>query len=381
VVTTPTPLTNSLYKELNWGGAGGGFAGPGFGGGGCSEDYPKSTPTVTIIANTDTDYGYLCLYGFKREEQILITFKSPDGKADAIGKFYVGNDEVLGTFNPMYFIYQTDPFLGDVAAGEMAIVPNPNGAQTIAEIIFWKPIGIPEGQWDVTVKTDSIYLKTKMNVGWPKTEPRFGWKYDQPSILERAPFIPYVLTGDACQDANSDENKTIQAFNLKPNQYYSVGVYSALGDNLELNNEFTILTDKYGKYQEDLYATQKNGPATYVVALLRPEPELGSMLEWVSYDHDCIRVKWKACPIAPYSGLEKGIYVHVNPFDPTPNFIRNKPGLTSKLIGKLQTDESARIIDGPECADNIVWWKIKTDSGIIGWTGEGQGSEVWLVQR
>jgi hypothetical protein len=78
--------------------------------------------------------------------------------------------------------------------------------------------------------------------------------------------------------------------------------------------------------------------------------------------------------------LERGMTgIGINPLNPAPNNIKNKPGLNNKSIGKMQTDEEAEIIDGPQCADNMVWWKIKTDSGITGWTGEGQGSEVWLV--
>jgi hypothetical protein len=395
-IGTSTPFTDSFYKLLSWGAGGGGPNDPGIGNGEeCfSQDYPKSTPAVQVIgADAARDYGYLCLFGFKPDEQITITFKSPNGKGDAVGIFTV--IAVAGD-TKSYFVHQISPSIGDFLAGEMEYLYE-NGKydkqKLIAFITFWKPIGVPEGVWDVSIKSKSVNLKTSMKVGWSGTEPRFSWVYPQSSILSRAPFIPTTTLGAACQVANSNEKRIIQAINLKPNQSYPVGVYLVgkntgnMNHSLTLDNESTIFTDKSGKYQTDFFAPQKNSPATYILALLRPESEVvavlakfGSLqLQDATYTWDCIQVKWKACPNAPFSGLEKGMTVDINPLNLIPNFIRNKPGLTSKLIGKMQIDESADVVDGPQCADNMVWWKIKTISGITGWAGEGQGSEVWMT--
>jgi hypothetical protein len=375
-LSTPTPYADSFYRLLSWGGGGGG-------GGSyksiCADlDIPKITPAVLGFADTAQDYGYLCLYGIKPDNQITITFKSPNGKADAVGVFKSGA--------PPSWIYQTKLLSGHIAIGYIdnyALTPK----IIIAEIKFWKPLGIPEGIWDVTVKSDRNFLKTRMNVGWPKTDPRLEWVYPQNSLLNFAPLIIENGHHKSCQVANSEEVKAIQAINLEPNHYYSIGIYTYPDHSMEvkLNRVTTILTDKYGKYQTSFFAKQRNSPETYVIALLRPDSEMqgshdGELgLVRVSYAYACIRVKWKACLSAPYSSLEKGNYVTVNFLNPIPNNIRDKPGLKNKLLGSLQIDETATIIDGPQCADNMVWWKIKTYSGITGWTGEGQGSEVWLV--
>jgi hypothetical protein len=394
-ISTPTPLTNSLLKQLMWISGAGGPDDPGIGNGEeCfSQGYPKSTPAVLVIgADAAQDYGYLCLFGFKPEEQITVSFKSPNGKGDAMGIFTSKPGDTA-----TYFIHQISPSIGDFLAGEMEYLyenGKPNKQKLIAFITFWKPLGISEGIWDVTIKTKSVYLKTSMNVGWPGTEPRFSWVYPQSSILSRAPFIPTSMIGAACQVVNSNEKRTIQAFNLKPNKPYSIGEYLVgknignLTHNLTLEYGSKILTDKSGKYQADFFAPSKNGPATYILALLLPESEINAELGNVDYklqlgdviyDYTCIQVKWKACPNAPFSGLEKGMIANINPFYLMPNNITNKPGLTNKLIGKLQIDGWATIIDGPQCADNMVWWKIETRSGITGWAGEGQGDEVWLT--
>jgi hypothetical protein len=398
-LSTPTPFTDSFYRLLSWGGggAGGGIYYPGMGNHWCSDkDFPKLTPAVLSISDRANDYGYLCLFDFKPNEQITISFKSPNGKADAVGIFNVGKiDTTISDTSSL--IYQISPSLGDIPAGYMSNISDVKGKRTIAELVFWKPIGIPEGIWDVAIKTKSIYLKTKMNVGWPKTEPRLGWEYHQPSILDRAPFLGSDIIGEKGQIANSGDKNTIQILNLKPNQTYSVGIYNRHSGVMDLNNEYTFLADKFGKHQADFSATQKNSPGFYVVAILRPKPEVLKLAEFyglttddlssefplglASYDHDCIRVRWQACPNAPNSGLEKGLSARINPLNPTLNSIRSKSGLNNKLIGTMKIDEWADILDGPQCADNMVWWKIKTYSGIIGWAAEGQGNWEWLNQK
>jgi hypothetical protein len=385
LVTTPTPLTNVLLKQLHWGGGAGGSFAPGTFSGTCSayKKAVKSTLSILAIGDDPTDYGHVCLYGFKPGKQITITFKSPNGKADAIGIFDMGTEELIFGDAKDYLIFQIDPPLKS-EVGYAEIIPMVKNDKPIIEIAFWKPIGIPEGLWEVTVKSGDVYLRTKMNVGWPKTEPRFGWVYSQPSVLDRPPADGMTYYPE-CQTANSEEKKTIQAINLKPNQYYKFGVYvpgkfdyESYKNTYDLIKEYSMLTNKSGIYQTDFYAIQKDSPMTYyIAALLEPisDPYSGD----ARIVKECIQVKWQACPNVPHSGLEKGSYAFINPLNPTLNNIRSKPGLNNKLIGIMKVDEGASILDGPQCADNMVWWKIKTDSGITGWTGEGQGSDVWLV--
>jgi hypothetical protein len=388
-LSTPTPLTNSFQRLLSWGGGGGGFFAPGVFGEACfyNKKTIKSTPSILAIGDDPTDYGHVCLYGFKPGKQITITFKSPNGKADAVGIFDIGTEELIFGDGSDYLMFQIDPPLKS-EVGYTEIIPMVKNDKPITEIAFWKPMGIPEGLWEVTVKSGDVFLKTKMIVGWPKTEPRFGWVYSQPSVLDRPPAVSEHMSKyyPSCQTANSEEKKLIQAINLKPNQYYKFGIYVPgkfdyeNGKNtFDFNKEYSMLTNNSGAYQTEFYATQKDKPMTYYVAALF-EPISDPYRRDARIDYDCIQVKWKACPNAPYSGLEKGkLRITGNPLDSRSNNIRNKPGSSNNLIGRLQADEGAAIIDGPQCADNMVWWKIKTESSIIGWAAEGQGSEVWLV--
>lgn len=43
-------------------------------------------------------------------------------------------------------------------------------------------------------------------------------------------------------------------------------------------------------------------------------------------------------------------------------------------------DDEIEILEGPICADGLVFWKIESESipGGIGWTAEGDGKEYYL---
>jgi hypothetical protein len=55
--------------------------------------------------------------------------------------------------------------------------------------------------------------------------------------------------------------------------------------------------------------------------------------------------------------------------------MRQGPGLDRlELIG-IEPGTLFTIINGPACANNWFWWKIETDSGLVGWVAEG-GDDV-----
>lgn len=66
---------------------------------------------------------------------------------------------------------------------------------------------------------------------------------------------------------------------------------------------------------------------------------------------------------------------------PIPNQVRSEPSLeTGTIIGQALPGEMLEILDGPGCADHIVWWQVRVVStGLVGWTGEGDRDGWWLV--
>ena len=80
------------------------------------------------------------------------------------------------------------------------------------------------------------------------------------------------------------------------------------------------------------------------------------------------------------SRIEVGDIVYVS-LSPIPNQIRSEPSLeTGEIIGQAPPGEMLEILDGPGCADRIVWWQVLMEStGLVGWTGEGDSNGWWLV--
>ncbi len=47
--------------------------------------------------------------------------------------------------------------------------------------------------------------------------------------------------------------------------------------------------------------------------------------------------------------------------------LRNGPGLSYETAGVFEEGTELQVIDGPQEADGIQWWKLKSESGEIGW--------------
>jgi hypothetical protein len=77
--------------------------------------------------------------------------------------------------------------------------------------------------------------------------------------------------------------------------------------------------------------------------------------------------------------LTPGIRAWVEPGPGSANNLRANPGLNGEVIGKVGPGVPFDVLDGPQCADNYVWWQIDLD-GTQGWTAEYDPSagRYWL---
>jgi len=51
--------------------------------------------------------------------------------------------------------------------------------------------------------------------------------------------------------------------------------------------------------------------------------------------------------------------------------VRAGPGRSSSEITRLEPGAYVTVVDGPAYADGWSWWKVRTDSGKVGWVAEG----------
>lgn len=90
---------------------------------------------------------------------------------------------------------------------------------------------------------------------------------------------------------------------------------------------------------------------------------------------------WQACSDSYYfSRLHVGDNASVSTYPNLPNNVRDGPGTYYTKIGQIMPGERLVILEGPGCAQNWVWWRIRSKtSGLEGWTAEGDGTNYWLV--
>jgi hypothetical protein len=63
-----------------------------------------------------------------------------------------------------------------------------------------------------------------------------------------------------------------------------------------------------------------------------------------------------------------------------PNRVRSEPKTGDNIIGMLPPGTIVAVLEGPVCADGLVFWKVHSAivPGGTGWTAEGNGTEYWL---
>jgi hypothetical protein len=59
------------------------------------------------------------------------------------------------------------------------------------------------------------------------------------------------------------------------------------------------------------------------------------------------------------------------------NNVRSQPSLSGELMGSIPEGAVFDILDGPVCADNIIWWRVNYKR-LLGWTAGGD-SEARFV--
>lgn len=78
------------------------------------------------------------------------------------------------------------------------------------------------------------------------------------------------------------------------------------------------------------------------------------------------------CALVPRLGINS--FGQVTPGDP--NRLRAEPDTSSATIGSIPGGSVFYVLDGPVCADEILYWLVDYD-GSVGWTGEGSNGVYW----
>ncbi len=90
--------------------------------------------------------------------------------------------------------------------------------------------------------------------------------------------------------------------------------------------------------------------------------------------------EWIACPGLYPSRLRVDYTAKVSEDPPLSNRVRSNAGSSYSILGYIEPGERVTILDGPICVNDWIWWKIRSnETGLTGWTVEGDGEDYWLV--
>lgn len=78
--------------------------------------------------------------------------------------------------------------------------------------------------------------------------------------------------------------------------------------------------------------------------------------------------------------LKADSFAEVSQESPLPNRVREAPDSGAEIIYQIYPGTIVRVLEGPVCANGLVFWKVEHESipGGAGWTAEGDGSDYYL---
>lgn len=372
---TRTPLTTALRRQLDFFlGGGGGFAWAFE----CEEalaGYNGPLPAVLAGRRTlESDYiGALCLAGMNVDQTLTITLRSgADRRVLSKASFAPGIGGLDDVRRSGFFLTQTAPRRVSEAGQYVAI----DGIPLVA-LYTWLPPDAAPGPWQVEARSGEAIVRGSV---------QFTWSDDRPALfVPTVRYDPFVRPSEmyTAMDGNHTalyrrkpgETLKLAGINLPANTSLPLAWYIYTQGQGVLYKSIPIRSDAQGRLATSLQIAPNETLALFHLTLVLSQAakharDAGPFLGLIA----------ETCPGAPLSGLLLGDTVELAwGTDLQANNLRSQPGLKSARSGELQAGETALILEGPRCGDQIVWWRVRTSSGQEGWTAEGQGNQWFLT--
>lgn len=372
----PTVEAGILKTELWLGGQGGGGELPDI----CESAIPSDLSELPVVKKTSYFMAkayelYICLIGFNPDANFTIKLTSPDDNWNGSQEYIIKDDQ------GNKYIYQKSK--NEENTSRNGWVRKLEGID-VASISLWWPIGLPNGQWKISVVSKSKRYEGKIEVF-----------RDTTGIIifqdEDAFFDPF--NRDHCPELKVNQFATIQGVGFNANAKIPIGIYYFQHSNAVLIDSFSAKTGSDGSFSGSLLIKEPYPPGKYFVISGEQINSSGALV--ISNPIGCFKIGshqvtntdkveldvWQACSDAYLSRLHVGDQAKVGEEPPLPNRVRDQAGTgESKVIGQIEPGEEIEIIDGPACADGWVWWKIRSlETDLVGWTSEGDQDTYWLV--
>jgi hypothetical protein len=257
-------------------------------------------------------------------------------------------------------------------------------------IPMWNPVGMPEGDWRVVASMGDIRQELLIPMPDPSRILR-----DEPKIntLPSLSIDPFVVQN--CGKYKAGEIVYIAGNHFQANQNINLGVYYETGQQdiegylLRLLFGTQVKTSAKGDFIARYTINPSTPDGRYIAIPMKNQDAIG--YSFFFSESNCFIVTSGnptptpkptefACYGAPETRLKVGDIASVSLVPPDPNTVRKEPNKKAQKLGSIQPGEKVEILDGPICANNWVWWKVKSlESGLTGWTPEGDPKNYWLV--
>jgi len=357
----------------------------GMGGGGdeemCREQLPPPGSTLPVIAPEGRSdmYGTMksnvfCIYGFPLDEDTYLMVYAPDGSLMGEGIMRLDSGDIES--GAQLWNENTDSWEW-IGAAEII-----EGIPTI-KLFLWMPIGLPYGSWKIAFFTDS----SSFEGSFENTPPEgFAISTLPDGQLDLLPAVP-------CRIYGLDEIVYIHGYGFNANSDLPLGIYiDSDFAELVLVDSLMVLTGENGEFTAWLKVKDAYPVGYYTVI---PNEAVDNDVILYANATGCFQVvgtsgvlepavpsegPWEACPNTYLSRLRRGDYAMVSEEPPLPNRVRLTPNVQGEVLGQIPPGEGLFILDGPECANNWVWWYVRpVNQPLEGWTAEGDEVDYWLV--
>ena len=336
ITPTPLPLGAFDFQEITFfGGMGGGDVDMCLLGAQYKSALNSRGPT--LFYRDDFERTRLCLIGFPKDKMITVIMTAPDGR-------------------------KTEKFS---VKAQMSNAPE--YPRSYAGINFYRGLGLVSGTWTVEASSSGMSAKSTFEIGG-KGSAQVAVNHVLPASvfnpLDPRWTAPYTL----------GEKLVVRGANWPSNTNLPVGIYDNYGKPI---GGQVIRTDRKGVFSFSV-AISRSYPEGYynvipIQDINQKEYSIQGMLTF-----RVIHPK-KVCRDAPMPSINReGYFASILPGPP--NNVRLKPGPDNKLLGKIYAYQIVFVVDGPKCADGLVWWYVRDyETGLEGWTGEGDAKGYWLM--
>ena len=347
----------------------------------CQEYLPEADnelPMIVPLGRNDTigmqETLQFCIYGFPLDQQVYISVYAPDGTFMGDGLFMVDSGDLQNGVRLLNDKSGNWAWSGDAEIIEE--IPS-------VRLLLWMPAGLPTGTWKMVLFT------TERSV-----EETFENPFAENMRISTLPegeidlMPPYP-----CSTFNPGESVNIYGAGFDSEMTLPLGVYVDSGNGeLTLMDSLMVSSDENGDFTAWLEVNEAFPAGTYSIVPIQAVEE--SVIQLVDAT-GCFKVEgssgaikstnepkgiWEPCPGYHVSQLHVGDYAIVNVESDLPNRVRSAPNRDSQVLGVIAPGETMFILDGPECANDWVWWYVSAeDQQLQGWTSEGDHFEYWVM--